>query len=188
MKQIILRVRVVLASFMLVFFSINAGATILTYTQNDASQVVYGQFSVDTTSGIYNMDELRWNFTPYGGPTNVQGYDFQNLSQFPRYFTGSFLASNIRYNNLTFEAIMGIPFPNPDDQTYISPPNVTELNFTAYIEYLQIFPDGSTRNNVEVPRNITFVQSPVPEPSTYAMMAVGLLGLLGYSRRRQLQV
>lgn len=153
-----------------------AGITFDMTTGHDAYVAAPGQ-SANTSRaiGVNTPTAAGWKVS-FDAPTNAFGVDvYQNFGGGNQ--SGSSISVTVNLYNLSSALI---------DSSLITVPSGSNGFFGVYsasgISYLTI----DNADSFDVIDNVEFGTAPaIPEPSTYALMALGLAGIAGVARRRQ---
>jgi hypothetical protein len=149
----------------------------------DASKAIDNR--IDTK--YLNFDKLNTGFTVQangGIPSIVTGIGLTSANDVPARDPASYLLEG-SHDGVTFTLISSgavAPFA-----TRLTSQDILFANTTAYSTYRLTFPtvaNEATANSMQI-AEVQLYGSPIPEPSTFALAAMGAAGLLVWRRRRK---
>ena len=169
------------------YVSINAtGANGFIGTATSGSSV-FTISCTDKNNFISLPSSMSAFLTPLWGTIDLSKTRLGSLTTFALdiYKANASLASVITANNLAGQTAQDHIWENAELPGRISAPTHGDANFDATGWYVvtQQVAIGNDVNGVQ--ELLAYDASVVPEPSTYALMATGLFGLVGVARRRR---
>jgi hypothetical protein len=150
-----------------------------------------GQSITYNLGGSYNVSDLLiWNYNQYGF-TSVGANSVTILSSTTG-LAGSFsLVGTVQFDQVAIVAPLGTPAQDAPDagnqpnDGYDTPAQIlpVDISNAHYVE-LVINSNWGFGGGLTGFNEVNFVGEAVPEPSTYAMLALGLVGLIAWQRKR----